>query len=103
MANKTLKDMFPEIALSESEEKDEKGIESSETTATREAKKAASELISILEEDERKDQRCIFRLSKKTHCQFTAICRKKGVKPSAILQMFVADFIRENKFLLDED
>ena len=89
--------------MPESDERDEKRIESSETTATREAKKAASELISILEEDDRKDQRCIFRLSKRTHYQFNAICKKKGVKPSAIMQMFVADFIRENKYLLEED
>lgn len=100
MANKTLKDMFPEYSLSDN--KDESQIEQTETTATKEAKKAASELISILEYDERKDQRCIFRLSKKTHYQFNAICKKKGVKPSAILQMFVADFIRENKYLLDD-
>lgn len=100
MANKTLKDMFPEYSLSDN--KDENQEKSSETTATREAKKAASELISILEEDERKDQRCIFRLSKKTHYQFNAICKKKGVKASTILQMFVADFIRENKYLLDD-
>lgn len=100
MANKTLKDMFPEYTLSDN--KDESQAEQTETTATKEAKKAASELISILEDDERKDQRCIFRLSKKTHYQFNAICKKKGVKPSAILQMFVADFIRENKYLLDD-
>lgn len=100
MANKTLKDMFPEYSLSDN--KAESQIEQTETTATKEAKKAASELISILEDDERKDQRCIFRLSKKTHYQFNAICKKKGVKPSAILQMFVADFIRENKYLLDD-
>ena len=92
--------MFPEYSLSDN--KDESQIEQTETTATKEAKKAASELISILEDDERKDQRCIFRLSKKTYYQFNAICKKKGVKPSAILQMFVADFIRENKYLLDD-
>ncbi len=101
MANKTLKDMFPEYSLSDN--KDESQPEQTETTATKEAKKAASELISILEEDDRKDQRCIFRLSKKTHYQFSTICKKKGIKPSAILQMFVADFIRENKYLLDEE
>lgn len=96
MANKTLKEMFPDVSL------DENVSEPAETTATKEAKKAASELISFLDKDEKKDQRCIFRLTKTTQYQFNAICKKKGVKPSAILQMFVADFIRENKFLLDE-
>jgi hypothetical protein len=100
MANKTLKDMFPEYSLSDN--KDEEQTEQPETTATREAKKAASELISILEEDKRKDHRCVFRLNKKAYYQFSTICKKKGVTTSAILQMFIADFIRENEHLLDE-
>lgn len=100
MANKTLKDMFPEYSLSDN--KDEGQTEQTETTATREAKRAASELISILEEEKRKDHRCVFRLNKKDYYQFSTICKKKGVTTSAILQMFIADFIRENEHLLDD-
>lgn len=100
MANKTLKEMFPEYSLSDN--KDENQTESSEATATREAKKAASELISILDDDKRRTERCVFRLSKKDYSCLNAICRKKGLKVSAVMQMFAADFIRENEHLLDE-
>ncbi len=95
MANKTLKDMFPDVALNDD-------TESQEASATKAASKAASELINILGENEKKDYRFNFRINKNKYLQFDAICKKKGTIPSAILQMYITEFIRENKNLLDE-
>lgn len=98
MANKTLKDMFPDISLNDDDEQDN---QSKESSATKAAKKAATELLNIIDEDGMKNKRIVVKVSEKTYLQFNAICKKKGLPAAAVLRPYILDFIRENEGLID--
>lgn len=104
MANKTLRDMFPDAT--EDDFKD--GVpadtkpDDEVPAATKAAKEAASELLNILDDDEgKKDHRIIVKVSERTFLQFNAICKKKGINGAVYLRPYILDFIRENKHLLE--
>lgn len=96
MANKTLKDMYPDVSLTDNKEQQE-------ASATKAANKAASELLNILEtsESSNRDRRVVVRVDAKTFTQLNVICNRKGLSMSPVVRTLITDYIRNNKDLLE--
>lgn len=98
MANKTLKDMYPDVALSDDHNA------ATEASATKAANKAASELLGLLDSGENSKNltRCVFRLDKDVYAQFHKIARAKGLTSSGVLRNFIVTYVHENQEWLDK-
>lgn len=95
----SLADMFPHITG------DVESENTFSTSTTQENKvptnKAAAELFSLYSESTLKDKKFNMRFQSSVYSQLQTICRKKGLSISAAINMLVAEFINQNKDMLD--
>lgn len=84
---KNLEDMFPDM-LGQATNKSQPGT--------------AARMLKSLTDTQLKDTQIALRINSNTYAQLKTIAAKRGMRASAIITMLISDYIRENRYLLDE-